>query len=249
MGEHGTAAVGQLQHGLPRASAQYAATTEDDRPLGRLQSFDGLGHDCRVGMYASDLGIIHRRGLVGLIRRVLNFLQVVGNAQHDGPVLVFRNVECLAYVVHHPRHTMRGDVMRPGGCYQRRLVDVLVVELGIDRRLSDKYHHWQAGAHRSGQRRHQLSEARAAGDGSRSDLARRYIVSRRGRYGAVLMPDVDRLHARQAGEGCRPSRRPSGRIACRPPPRGRHLRGLHRAWTCARTTKMKEVSTQYACLR
>src|SRR5262249_39995455 len=34
VGEHGTTTVGQLQHGLPRASTQDAATTEDDRPLG-----------------------------------------------------------------------------------------------------------------------------------------------------------------------------------------------------------------------
>jgi hypothetical protein len=150
VGEHGTAAVGQLQHGLPRASAQYAATTEDDRPLGRLQSFDGLGHDCRVGMYAPDLGIIHRRGLVGLVRRVLHFLQVVGNAQHNRAAPEFRNVERLAYVLHHPRHTMRGDVVCTGGRHQRCLVDVLVVELRIDRRLSGKYHHRQLGAHGRG---------------------------------------------------------------------------------------------------
>jgi hypothetical protein len=85
---------------------------------------------------------------------MLHFLQIVGNAKHDGLAPEFRNVERLAYVLHHSRHTMCGDVMCTRGCHQRRLVDVLVVELGINRRLSGKYHHWQAGAHRRGQRRH-----------------------------------------------------------------------------------------------
>ena len=96
---------------------------------------------------------------------------------------------------------MRGDVTRPGRRHQRRLVDVLVVEFCVDRRLAGEHHHRQAGANRGRQRRHQLGHAGAARDRGNGDLAGCDVVGRRCRYGDVLVPDVDGMHARQFGEG------------------------------------------------
>jgi hypothetical protein len=95
---------------------------------------------------------------------------------------------------------MRRDVMRPGRRHQGRLVDVLVVELGVDRRLAGEHHHRQASANRGRQRRHHLGHARAARDGGNGDLAGGDVVGRRRRYGAVLVPDMDGMHARQFGK-------------------------------------------------
>ncbi len=121
--------------------------------------------------------------------------------KHHRAPLVLGDVEGLAHVVHHARHAVRGDVMRPGRRHQRRLVDVLVVELGVDRRLAGEHHHRQAGANRGRQRRHQLGHARAAGDRGNGDLAGCYVIGCRRRYGNVLVPDVDGMHARQFGKG------------------------------------------------
>jgi hypothetical protein len=82
VGEQGAAAIGELDHRIARAGPQHAAATEDDRPLCRGQPLDGLGHDLGIGVHAPDLGLVHRRGLVGLVGHVLDLLQVVGNAQH-----------------------------------------------------------------------------------------------------------------------------------------------------------------------
>src|SRR5712691_1106982 len=41
----------------------------------------------------------------------------------------------LAHIVKHARHAVRGGVMRPGRRHQGRLVDVLIVEFGVDRRV------------------------------------------------------------------------------------------------------------------
>jgi hypothetical protein len=117
------AAIGELDHRIARAGPQHAAATEDDRPLGRGQPLDGLGHDLGIGMHAPDLGLVHRRGLVGLVGHVLDLLQVVGNAQHHRAAAHLGDVEGLAHVVHHARHAMRGDVTRAGRRHQRRLVD------------------------------------------------------------------------------------------------------------------------------
>ncbi len=155
-------------------------------------------------MHASDLGLIHRRGLVGLVGHMLDLLQVVGNAQYHRLPLVLGDVEGLAHVIHHARHAMRGDVMRPSRRHQRRLVDVLIVELGIDRRLASEHHHRQARANRSRKRRHQLGHARAARDGGNGDLAGGDVIGCGRRYGAVLVSDVDSMHARQFGKGGRP---------------------------------------------
>ena len=201
VGEQGAAAIGELDHRIPRAGPQHAAATEDDRPLCRGQPLDGLGHDLGIGVHAPDLGLVHRRGLVGLVGHVLDLLQVVGNAQHHRPPLVLGDVEGLAHVVHHARHAMRGDVMRPGRRHQRRLVDVLIVEFGVDRRLAGEHHHRQAGANRGRQRRHQLGHARAARDGGNGDLAGGDVVGCRRRNGGVLVPDVDGMYARQFGKG------------------------------------------------
>ena len=67
VGEHGAATVGELQHGFPGAGTEHAATAQDDRPLRRLQPFDGFGNDHRIWVYASDLGIVDRRGFVRLV--------------------------------------------------------------------------------------------------------------------------------------------------------------------------------------
>ena len=154
-----------------------------------------------IGLHAPDLGLIHRRGLVGLVGHVFDLLQVVGNAQDHRAPLDLGDVEGLAHIVHHARHAMRGDVTRPGRRHQRRLVDVLVVELGVDRRLAGKHHHRQAGANRGRQRRHQLGHAGAAGDRGNGELAGRYVVGCRRRDGNVLVPDVDGMDARQFGKG------------------------------------------------
>ena len=155
-------------------------------------------------MHAPDLGLIHRRGLVGLVGHVFDLLQVVGNAQHHRAALMLGDVEGLAHVVHHARHAMRRDVTRPGRRHQRRLVDGLVVELGVDRRLAGEHHQRQAGANRGRQRRHQLGHAGAARDRGNGDLAGRHVVGCRRRDGRVLVPDVDGMHARQFGEGGAP---------------------------------------------
>ena len=200
VGEQRAAAIGELDHRIARAGPQHATATEDDRPLCRGQPLDGLGHDLGIGMHAPDLGLIHRRGLVGLVGHVVGLLQVVGNAQHHRAALMLGDVEGLAHGVHHARQAMRGDVLRPGCGHQRRLVDRLVVELGVDRRLAGEHHHRQAGANRGRQRRHQLGHAGAAGDRGNGDLAGRDVVGCRRRDGRVLVPDVDGLHARQFGE-------------------------------------------------
>jgi hypothetical protein len=44
--------------------------------------------------------------------------------------------------------------MRAGRRHQRRLVDALIVELGIDRRLAGEHHQRQAGTHRGRKRGH-----------------------------------------------------------------------------------------------
>ena len=161
-----------------------------------------------------------------------------------GLPLVLGDVEGLAHVVHHARHAVRGDVMRAGRRHQRRLVDRLVVELGVDRRLAGEHHHRQAGANRGRQRRHQLGHARAARDGGNGDLAGGDVVGRRRRYGGVLVPDVDGLlrpavWQRRWTSAC--CRRPSGRTACRLPPQGTLLRGLRRVWAWARYLLDDEV--------
>ena len=201
VGEQGAAAVGELNHRIPCAGAQHAPATKDNRALCCGQPLDGLSHDLGIGVHAPDLGLVHRRGLVGLVGHVFDLLQVVGNAQHHRAPLVLGDVEGLAHVVHHAWHAMRGDVMRPGRRHQGRLVDVLVVELGVDRQLAGEHHHRQAGANRGRQRRHHLGHARAARDGGNGDLAGGYVVGCRRRYGAVLVPDVDGMHARQFGKG------------------------------------------------
>ena len=192
---------------------------------------------CGIGLHAPDLGLIHRRGLVGLVGHVFDLLQVVGNAQDHRAPLDLGDVEGLAHIVHHARHAMRGDVTCPGRRHQRRLVDVLVVELGVDRRLAGKHHHRQAGANRGRQRRHQLGHAGAAGDRGNGELAGRYVVGCRRRDGNVLVPARGRygrpaVWQRRWTSAC--CRRPSGRTACPPPPQGTHPRGLRRVWAWAR---------------
>jgi len=147
----------------PQRSASLIAA-EDDRSLGRGQPLDGLAHDLRVGMHAPDLGLVHRRRLVGLVGHVLDLLQVVGNAQHHRLPLVLGDVEGLAHAIHHARHAVRCDVARASRRHQRRLVDGLVVELGVDGRFAGKHHQGQAGADGGRQRGHQLGHAGAAGD-------------------------------------------------------------------------------------
>jgi hypothetical protein len=68
----------------------------------------------------------------------------------------------------------------------------------------------------------------------------------------MLMPDVDRLHARQAGEGCRPmhvavAHQDELRVdpLCEEGLCEGFIELGHVRWP----TKMKEVRKQYACLR
>ncbi len=204
IGEQGAAAIGELDHCVPCTGPHNAAAAEDDRPLCRGEPLDGLGHDFGIGAHASDLGLIDRRGLVGLIAHVLDLLQVVGNAQHHRLPFVLGDVEGLAHVIHHARHAMRGDVMRAGRRHQRRLVDILIVELGADRRFAREHHQRQAGANRSRKRRHQLGHARAACDGGNGELVGGDVVGRGRRHRGMLVPDVDGMHAWQFGKGGRP---------------------------------------------
>ena len=204
VGEQRAAAIGELDHRVARAGPQHATATEDDRPLCRGQPLDRLSHHLGIGMHAPDLGLIHLRGLVGLVRHVFDLLQVIGNAQHHRASLDLGCVEGLAHIVHHARQAVRRDVFRAGRSHQRRLIDRLVVELGVDRRLAGEHHHRQAGANRGRQRRHQLGHAGAAGDRGNRDLAGCHVVGCRRRDGRVLVPDVDGLHARQFGKGGAP---------------------------------------------
>jgi len=64
---------------------------------------------------------------------MLDLLQVVGNASTNGRRSSLAMWKASRTVVHHARHAMRGDVMRPGSPSQGRLVDVLIVEFGVDR--------------------------------------------------------------------------------------------------------------------
>ena len=91
--------------------------------------------------------------------------------------------------------------MRAGCRHQRRLVDGLVVEPGVDRRLAGEHHHRQAAAHRGRQRGHQLGHAWAARDGGHGDLAGGDVVGRCRSDRGVLVPDVDGVHARQFRKG------------------------------------------------
>src|SRR6185437_6026440 len=132
IGEERAATIGKLDHRIARARPQYATAAENDRPLCSRQALDNLGHDFRVWLHAPGPGLIHRRGLVGLVGHVFDLLQVVRNAQDHRAPLVFGDVKGLAHIIHHPRHAVRGDVARAGCRHQRRLVDILVVELGVD---------------------------------------------------------------------------------------------------------------------
>ena len=204
VGEQRAAAIGELDRRVARAGPQHAAAAEDDRPLRGSEPLDRFGNQLRIGMHAAHLGLIHLRRLVGLVRHVFDLLQVVGNAQHHRTALDLGDVEGLAHVIHHARHAVRRDVTRAGRRDERRLVDRLVVELGVDRRLAGEHHQRQARAHRGGQRRHQLGHAGAAGDRGNGELAGRHVVRRRRRDGRVLVPDVDGVHAGQFGEGGAP---------------------------------------------
>src|SRR5262249_31580122 len=82
VGKQSAATIGEFDHRISRAGPQHATATEDNRPLCRGQSLDGLGHDLRIGLHAPDLGLVYRRGLVGLVGHVFDLLEVVGNAQH-----------------------------------------------------------------------------------------------------------------------------------------------------------------------
>ena len=204
VGEQCAAAVGEPDHRVARAGPQHAAAAEDDRALRRGEPLDRFGQDFRIGMHAPGLRLIHRRGLVGLVRHVLDLLQVVGNAQHHRAALDLGDVKGLAHVVHHARHAVRGDVTRAGRRHQRRLVDRLVVELGVDRRLAGEHHHRQAGAHRGRQRRHQLGHAGAARHRRNRDLAGRDVVGGGRSDRRVLVPHVDGMHAGKFRKGGAP---------------------------------------------
>ena len=204
-----------LERSAPQRSASLiTASREPDhstprppRMIGRFAAASrstASATTCGIGMHAPDLGLIHLRGLVGLVRHVFDLLQVVGNAEHHRAALDLGDMEGLAHIVHHARHAMRRDVARAGRRHERRLIDGLVVELGVDRRLAGEHHHRQAGAHRGRQRRHQLGHAGAARDRRNGDLAGCHVVGSRRRDGRVLVPDVDRMHARQFGEGGAP---------------------------------------------
>ena len=204
VGEKRAAAIGELDRCVARAGPQHATAAEDDRPLRGGEPLDRLGHERRIGMHAPGLGLIHRRGLVGLVRHVFDLLQVVGNAQHHRAALDLGDVEGLAHVIHHARHAVRRDVTRAGRRHQRRLIDRLVVELGVDRRLAGEHHQRQAGAHRGRQRGHQLGHAGAARHRRNRELAGGDVVGCRRRDRRVLVPDVDGVHARQFREGGAP---------------------------------------------
>ena len=85
--------------------------------------------------------------------------------------------------------------MRAGGGDQRRLVDRLVVPLGIDRAFAGEHDERHARARRGREDGADLGDAGTAGDGGDAGLAGRAVVAHRHADGAVLMPGVERLHA------------------------------------------------------
>ena len=107
-----------------------------------------------------------------------------------------RDVERLAHILVHALRAVRGDVMRAGGGGERRLVDRLVVPLGVDRRFAGEHH--QRDARRARPTASAVMiwvKPGPAGHRGDADLAGRAVVAHRHRAGAVLMPGEIGVHA------------------------------------------------------
>lgn len=131
-------------------------------------------------------------------------LQIVGNAEHDRPALVAGDVEGLAHILVHALRAVRRDVMGAGRGGERRLLECLVVPFGVHRRFAGEHDQGNAPARGDGERRHDLREARPAGDGGDADLSGREVIAHGHGAGAMLVPGAKRPHAVEILHGARP---------------------------------------------
>jgi hypothetical protein len=94
-------------------------------------------------------------------------------------------------------------VMGAAGLHEGELLDPLVVPGGPERAFAGEDDERDLGAHRSRERRHDLRQAGAAGDGGDADLRRRVGVAHGHGAGAMLVPHVERPRA-ELGQAARP---------------------------------------------
>ena len=94
--------------------------------------------------------------------------------------------------------------MGAGGGGERRLLECLVVPFGVHRRFAGEYDEGNAPARGDGQRRHDLREARPAGDGGDADLSGGEVITHGHGAGAVLVPGAKARHAVEILHRARP---------------------------------------------
>ena len=133
--EQRASGIGQLFDLGRRTGAHRAAAGDDDRTFGAGELVGQLLDLMR--MRIERLGFRHhlgRRLIIAEVRQRL-LLQIVWHADDHGLSRLARGVERLADVLVHALRAVRGNVMRAGRGGERRLLDILVVPFGIDRRL------------------------------------------------------------------------------------------------------------------
>ena len=143
-GQQRTCCIRQLFDLGGGARAHGAAAGNDDRASGICQLVGQLldlmqmrrrrlriRHDVGRGPVFADLG-----------QRLL--LQVIGHAEHDRHALMAHGVERLADVLIHPLRAVRGDVACASGGGEWRLIDILIVPTGMDRRFAREHNHRDA---------------------------------------------------------------------------------------------------------
>ena len=86
-------------------------------------------------------------------------------------------------------------IMRSGRMHDRGLIDRLIVELGVDRRLAREYHQRHICPHRGRERGRDLRDARATGHRGHAGVAGGAVVAHRHGAGTVLVAGMDHLHA------------------------------------------------------
>jgi len=116
------------------------------------------------------------------------------------------DVEGLAHGVHHARHAVRGDVMRPGRV-TRGAWSMPGCRTGVESALAGEHHHRQAGATAAGSA--VITGHAGAHVTEATRLAGCHVVGRRRRYCDVLVPDVDVCTPGSFGEGGAPCMLPS----------------------------------------
>ena len=199
-----TAFLGQGFERLARARPDRTPPADHHRALGRGDHRGDLVDQCRVGR--DRLRARHQIGrgrVVGKVGKRL-LLQIERYAQHHRAALGAGDVERLADTVERPVDRADRDVMRSGPKRQRRLVDLLHVPGGIDRRVAGKDHDRRIAARRHGQRGHDLGEAGAAGDRGDADFARGAGIAVGHRDRAMLVAGVDQPRILIVGHRRRP---------------------------------------------